>query len=428
MPQLLPLFWSQGERQISLGQLVLNEDPTRAETMAFRYDESWRNSGFALGGDLPLTSSVLYPINDASESDPVLMSRNGVFGFYADHAPGKWVPKLLRQADLNGIKIDFVESTPASSQIWMGCGHVLGRFSALSLPVTHGFHTTFSPPLIEFDPNGKPTKAVKNLTSALEALHSGVSFRGSELLEPLLRGAMELGGNIPKCVVKLDRSKTQWVVRHSSVREPYRSALWMAVTRDLAQACGLSVVEGKLLGPRLYAEGRFDRSSDGSALLCLSAASLVRREKTRERILRPSPMTYLDIADILNRTGANPSADLRELFSRLLFNALTGNNRDRLDQFWFTPSEMGWRLLPMYSPCAQPPILSARFLSTPIRPGLNLADADAAISVSRYFGVSAREAKNMRLEFMHAFSGWRKLAEHYGADLLEIRQMQGVFG
>lgn len=428
MPQLIPLLWTQDQEQVPIGQLVLGDDPTQPGTMAFRYDEAWLESGFALGADLPLTSSVLYPIVDQTESDPVLMLRNGVFGFYADHAPGKWIEKLLRQASLNDLKVDFFESAPASSQIWMRSGHVLGRFSALNLPVTHGFHSTFSPPLIDFDASGKATKSVKNLTSALEALHSGVSFRGCELLEILLHGAMELGGTSPKCVVRLDHSPIQWVVRHSPSREPYRSALWMAVTRDLAQACGLSVVEGKLIGPRLYAEKRFDRTDDGTALLCLSAASLVRREKSRARILRPSPMTYLDIADILNRSGANPSADLRELFFRMLFNALTGNNRDRLDQFWFTPSDLGWRLLPMYAPCAQPPILSARFLSTPIRPGANVADADTVISVSRYFGVSNREAKNMRLEFMHAFSNWRQLAERYGADLLEIRQMQGVFG
>ena len=84
----------------------------------------------------------------------------------------------------------------------------------------------------------------------------------------LLSSAMELGGTNPKCVVRLGKSDDEWVVRHASAREPVNSALWMAVTRELAQACGIKVVEGKLIAPRLYAERRFDRAEDGSPLLC----------------------------------------------------------------------------------------------------------------------------------------------------------------
>lgn len=262
----------------------------------------------------------------------------------------------------------------------------------------------------------------------MQTLHAGASIRGKELVEMLLSSAMEFGGTNPKCVVRLGKSEDEWVVRHASAREPVNSALWMAVTRELAQACGVKVVEGKLIAPRLYAERRFDRGDDGFPLLCLSAASLVRRQITRERILHPTPKTYLDIADILNRCGADPTADLRALFARLLFNTLTGNNRDRLDQFWFTPTDLGWKLLPMYAPCAQLPILSARFLSTPLKPGVNVADPDTAILLSRYFGVTTKEAKAMRLEFMQVLSEWQRIAEKAGADLLEIRQMQGAFG
>ena len=264
--------------------------------------------------------------------------------------------------------------------------------------------------VLEIEGFGKNSKSVKNLGLAMQALNAGASIRGKELVEMLLSSAMELGGTNPKCVVRLGKSDDEWVVRHASAREPVNSALWMAVTRELAQACGIKVVEGKLIAPRLYAERRFDRAEGGSPLLCLSAATLVRRQMTRERILHPTPKTYLDIADILNRCGADPTADLRALFARLLFNTLTGNNRDRLDQFWFTPTEMGWKLLPMYAPCAQLPFLSARFLSTPLKPGANVADPETAILLSRYFGVSIKDAKAMRLEFMQVLSEWRRIA------------------
>ena len=427
MTQVIDICLPGKDAPVTVGRLALADDDNPTGSMAFRYDEAWLADGSALGEDLPLTPGVLSPIADQDETDPVLFARSGRFGFCADHAPGKWVPRLLEQARLNGLKIDFCDLAPVQTVLWAHAGHVSGRFSALLLPLTHSNQSTFSPPRIDEQPSGKVGKDLKNLASALEALAAGATFRGTEPLEMLLADACELGGSTPKCVVRLGRDKGDWVVRHSSVREPFRRSLWTAVTRQMAQECGLSVVEGRLIAPRLYAERRFDRLDDGTSLLCLSAASLVRRMKTGERVLRPSPMSYLDIADILNRAGARPACDLKELFGRLLFNTLTGNNRDRLDQFWFTATPLGWKLLPMYCPCAQPAVLSTRTLSTPIRPGVNAADPEAALAVSRYFGVSPKAAKAMRLEFMHTLSNWKRAAQECGADLPEIRRMQSVF-
>lgn len=42
--------------------------------------------------------------------------------------------------------------------------------------------------------------------------------------------------------------------------------------------------------------------------------------------------------------------------------------------------------------------------------------------------MTTKEAKAMRLEFMQVLSEWQRIAEKAGADLLEIRQMQGAFG
>ncbi|MDO4937265.1 MAG: hypothetical protein Q4E62_05045, partial [Sutterellaceae bacterium] len=118
---------------------------------------------------------------------------------------------------------------------------------------------------------------------------------------------------------------------------------------------------------------------------------------------------------------------LRELFARLLFNTLTANHHDRLDQFWFGRLPTGWTLLSMYCPCAQPSFLTPRLLSTPVRQMQIAAQSENAIAVSRYFGVKPSEAKTMRLEFMHALSSWRSVAEELGADQFEISQMQGAF-
>ncbi len=427
MPVVIPIDLRRSDSTVRIGELVLSDAPSPdSASMAFRYDPAWLTSGFALGADLPLKDGVQYPIDDPMTVDPVLARRNGLFGFFADHAPGEWVERLLTQARLNGLKLSEDEFAPTPSQLWMRTGHVSGRFSALALPLTPSNKTKFSPPLLEVDSAAKTVRSAKNLASALEAIAGSVSFKGLDLLEILAAGAMELGGHTPKCVVRLTRTGPEWVVRHSSVREPQRSALWTAVTRDLAQACGIDVVDGRLIGPRLYVERRFDRAADGTPHLCLSAATLVTRTTTTRRLLQPTPMTYLDIADVINCAGCDPKRDLKELFARLLFNTLTRNNRDRLDQFWFTPTPLGFKLLPMYRPCAQS-AAGTGLLSTPIRPGVSRADPEAALSVARYFGLTSQAAKAMRLEFTHALANWKESADEYGADLLEKRQMAAVF-
>ena len=213
MPQVVPIAWLKKDQTVPIGQLVLSDDSGQGASMAFRYDKEWLSSGFPLGSDLPLSPTIHYPSTDSMETDPVLAARSDVFGFFADHAPGKWVEKLIRQAHLNDLKIDFLEGTPVSTEIWTHSGHVFGRFSSLALPLTHGFHTKFLPPVLELDGGGKISKSVKNLGLAMQTLHAGASIRGKELVEMLLSSAMELGGTNPKCVVRLGKSEDEWVVR-----------------------------------------------------------------------------------------------------------------------------------------------------------------------------------------------------------------------
>ena len=96
MPQVVPISWLKKDQTVPIGQLVLSDDSGQGASMAFRYDEGWLAHGFPLGSDLPLSPTIHYPSSDSMETDPVLGARCDVFGFFADHAPGKWVEKLIR--------------------------------------------------------------------------------------------------------------------------------------------------------------------------------------------------------------------------------------------------------------------------------------------------------------------------------------------
>ena len=139
------------------------------------------------------------------------------------------------------------------------------------------------------------------------------------------------------------------------------------------------------------------------------------------------PSGYADIADILNRSGASPTDDLRELFRRLLFNTLTGNRHDELTDFWFARETYGWRLVPFHGVRLLPPEQRVRLLNTPIVANDTSADPDLAVSMSRYFGVSTKDAKAMTLSMQKVIADWRSVATEFKASKAEISAMEGNF-
>lgn len=132
--------------------------------------------------------------------------------------------------------------------------------------------------------------------------------------------ALISGGNLPKALIKAaGKTNGGWVMRPADTSEGFNTARWHAVTMELARQCGLKTLAFQYLpGPLngAYLE-RFDRSHNGTPLMALSAATLV-TPRVNIRTGKPVLPTYLDIADILNRDGADTKTDLRELFARLL--------------------------------------------------------------------------------------------------------------
>ena len=196
----------------------------------------------------------------------------------------------------------------------------------------------------------------------------------------------------------------------------------------VASRGGISTVENNYIESTSgcgYLEQRFDRDEQGLALFCLSAATLVMKRQ------RPGvaavPSGYADIADILNRSGASPTDDLCELFRRLLFNTLTGNRHDELTDFWFARETYGWRLVPFHGVRLLPPEQRVRLLNTPIVANDTSADPDLAVSMSRYFGVSTKDAKAMKLLMQKVIADWRTVAAEFKATKAEITAMAGSF-
>lgn len=410
-----------------IGRLVWDTAArVKSRTMAFQYDSSWLRVGFSIGSDLPLKDGVQYlsaPYGNPGRSID-LYDRRFLFGFVADTAPGLWWTDWLQSARINRVEMPHTECLSFPDELWTALGSNLRRFSALSLSLVHSEQTKSEIDYFEKKTFADVVNALQRLRDAPDTLTKSQL----RLLEPLLS---DLGGRSVKALIS-EHSKSglfsDWVLRPSERLTGVNSARWQAIGMALASRCGISTVENKYIESTSgggYLEKRFDRDEQGLALFCLSAATLVMKRQ------RPGvaavPSGYADIADILNRSGASPTDDLRELFRRLLFNTLTGDRHDELTDFWFARETYGWRLVPFHGVRLLPPEQRVRLLNTPIVANDTSADPDLAVSMSRYFGVSTKDAKAMTLSMQKVIADWRSVATEFKASKAEISAMEGNF-
>lgn len=133
---------------------------------------------------------------------------------------------------------------------------------------------------------------------------------------------------------------------------------------------------------------RFDRDRERRAM-CVSAASLLQAEYPGG--LSNDRWSYPRLAEELRRIGA-PLEDRRELFGRMVFNAVCGNDDDhpRNHAIVFDAAGGGWRLAPAFdvvpNPVDTPPYLAMQ-LST----GRFDIARDAVLADAHRFGFDNRE-------------------------------------
>ena len=410
-----------------IGRLVWDTAArVKSRTMAFQYDPAWLRVGFSIGSDLPLKDGVQYlsaPYGNPGRSID-LYDRRFLFGFVADTAPGLWWTDWLQSARINRVEMPHTECLSSPDELWTSLGSNLRRFSALSLSLVHSEQTKSEIDYFEKKTFADVVNALQRLRDAPDTLTKSQL----RLLGPLLS---DLGGRSVKALIR-EHSKSgllsDWVLRSSERSTGVNSARWQAIGMALASRCGISTVENKYIESTSgggYLEKRFDRDERGLALSCLSAATLVM--KRQRSGIAAVPSGYADIADILNRSGAAPTDDLRELFRRLLFNTLTCNRHDELTDFWFARETNGWRLVPFHGVRLLPPEQRVRLLNTPIVANDTSADPDLAVSMSRYFGVSSKDAKAMTLSMQKVIADWRSVATEFKSSKAEICAMEGNF-
>jgi serine/threonine-protein kinase HipA len=198
------------------------------------------------------------------------------------------------------------------------------------------------------------------------------------------------------------------------------------VVNALANHCGLRVATGTA---RRYGSDhhcfmvkRFDRTERGGRLHFSSAMTMTDRVDGDDASTGAS---YLELAEVLMKHGSQAKADLRELWSRIVFNILVSNTDDHLRNHGFILEPgRGWRLSAAYD---MNPVPHADGLKLNITDADNALDLELALEVAEYFRVSQIDAQEIIAQFQEVISQWPVLASALGLSRRDQDNMASAF-
>ncbi|CAG1019648.1 partial serine/threonine-protein kinase HipA, partial [Burkholderiaceae bacterium] len=259
---------------------------------------------------------------------------------------------------------------------------------------------------------------------ALERDEDNTSAAGDGWLRMLIAPGGSLGGARPKASV-VDPQGELWIAKFPSVRDEHDVGAWELTLQTLARGCGLAVPQSlarKFASPHhTFLVKRFDRTPKGR-LHFASAMTLTGRLDGDDASTGAS---YLEIARVLIDHGARTVADLRELWSRIVFNMLVSNADDHLRNHGFilVPGK-GWRLSDAYD---MNPMPESQGLKLNVSQAENAMDLDLARSVAPYFRVSKKLADEIVERSRAVVKQWPKIAGSLRVGAREQERMAAAF-
>ncbi len=195
-----------------------------------------------------------------------------------------------------------------------------------------------------------------------------------------------VGGARPKATVR-DEHGQYWLVKPELATDPANIPLLEHVGQQWGAASGLdfatTVYHPAVGGRSAVRVLRFDRT-DRQRHMCVSAASLLQAEYPG--LLQTDRWSYPRLAEELRLAGA-PVEDRIELFGRMVFNAVCGNDDDhvRNHAIVYHAQGRGWRLAPAFDVVPNP-------VETPVRLHMQLSQGrfdisrDAVLADAHRFG------------------------------------------
>jgi serine/threonine-protein kinase HipA len=272
-----------------------------------------------------------------------------------------------------------------------------------------------------------PWASIRDLEYAclmLEKEDSASEHDYAKWLTMLLQPGSSLGGARPKATIA-GRDGHLWIAKFPHMNDGKDTGAWEKVVNDLAAECGIRTPESlaQCFSSRdhTFLAKRFDRTAAGQRIHFASAMTLLGKQDGDNYA---SGVSYLDLAALIARLGAEVDSNLEELWRRIVFNIAVSNCDDHLRNHAFLLSPAGWVLSPAFD---MNPDENGAGLSLNISESDNSLDFDLALSVIPYFRLSSKKAECILAMVRQAVSNWRPAADQYGIPKKQQNEVAPAF-
>lgn len=395
----LEIVAAWGEESFRLGDLTAY-DSAHKDTFSFAFDPA----------------AIEHPDLQNISLDPDLLPDAGPqfirspaknnFGLFLDSSPDRW-GRLIMDRQLERLKRT---GKAAANDRLRERHYFLGvhdNYRVGALRVRYAGDDVFL--ATEEGISAPPMVRLRELEQATRALEQNESpDQLDHWLRMLLAPGGSLGGARPKASV-VDADGSLWIAKFPSYRDEVDVGAWELVLQVLARASGIDVPEARAQAYyskfRTYLVKRFDRQPDGRRIHFASAMTLTGRTDGDDAAAGAS---YMELARVLTTAGADPQADLPQLWRRIVFNICVSNADDHLRNhgFLLNPGR-GWRLSKAYDVNPMP---DANGLRINISKSDNALDLNLALSVAADFRVPSQAARGAVRDIATVVKQWRRIA------------------
>ena len=380
------------------------------KAFSFRYDSNWIQSApqRLLDPDIQWYSGPQHPAGKDN------------FGIFMDSMPDSWGRKLMlrRAAQEDALEKNAVRTLH-------DIDFLLGVYDETRMGALR-FKTDPDGPFLDSNA-GNPTppwSTIRELQHAASVLESGKPAKGlRKYLEVLVAPGSSLGGARPKANLT-DEDGNLWIAKFPSQNDIIDKAAWEFLAYKLAVKAGVTMSDSsvKQIEKRhhTFFTRRFDREKK-SRIHFSSAMTMLGKS---EEMTRDNPASYLDIALFIQTYGCHITADLHQLWRRIIFNIAISNTDDHLRNHGFLLTDAGWRLSPAFD---VNPSIDKAGLQLNIDATDNRLDFELAKSVGIYFQLNNTEMNQIIQEVTSAVVSWKRIAKTLSIAAGEMDLMAPAF-
>lgn len=341
------------------------------ELIRFNYGQSYLRREDAIPlylPELPLTPGQISPLSGMS-----------IAGCIADSGPDAWGQRVIMNRVLGTGAQD--EDPAALSPLTYLLESGSDRIGALDFQASPS----------EYVGRLAGTASLEELMRSTERVEQGIPL--SPVLDMALLHGSSVGGARPKALLK-DRARSL-IAKFSSLTDSYSVVKGEYAAMELARRAGLDAARVEMaqaLGKDVLLIERFDRPpATGRRRSVVSVLTILELDEMLARYA-----SYVDLAHIIRSRFVDARSTLRELFARITFNVLVGNNDDHARNhaaFW---DGTALTLTPAYDISPQPRSGGEAAQAMTIGPdGFRMSQVAGCVGAASTYLLSGSEARDI---------------------------------